>query len=137
MAVLLDTGVVYAGYDRRDRHHAEARELLRAEARELVLPAPTVPEIDYLLGKHLGPAAQGAFMTSLGDGTFFLVDLPAAGYLRVAELHRRYADLQLGFVDAAVMAIAEHLDIGRIATFDRRHFGTVQLRVSLTLLPER
>jgi predicted nucleic acid-binding protein len=137
MAVLLDTGVVYAGYDRRDRHHAEARELLREQARELILPTPTVPEIDYLLGKHLGTAAQAAFMTSLGGGTFFLVDLPSAGYLRVAELHRRYADLQLGFVDAALMAIAEHLDIGRIATFDRRHFGAVQLRMPLTLLPER
>ena len=76
-------------------------------------------------------------MATLGDGDFFLVDLPPTGYRRVAELHRRYADLLLGFVDAAMMAIAAHLDIGRIATFDRRHFGTVQLRVPLTLLPER
>ena len=135
MAVLLDTGVVFAGYDRRDKHHARARELLHAEARELMLPTPTIPEIDYLLDKHLGGAARAACLTSLGDGTFYLVDLPPAGYLRVAELYRRYADLQLGYVDAAVMTIAEHLDIGRIATFDRRHFGAVQLRVPLTLLP--
>jgi len=135
MALLLDTGVVYAGYDRRDQRHADARELLLAEAHELMLPTPTIPEIDYLLGKHLGAAAQTAFITSLGNGTFYLVDLPPAGYLRVAELNRRYADLRLGFVDAAVMAIAEHLDIRRIATFDRRHFGAVQLRLPLTLLP--
>ncbi len=135
MPVLLDTGVVYAGYDRRDRWHAEARQLLHAEARELILPTPTIPEIDYLLGKHLGSEAQRNFVAKLGDGDFFLVDLPPTGYRRVAELHRRYADLRLGFVDAAIMAIAEHLGIGRIATLDRRHFGAVQLGVPLTLLP--
>jgi predicted nucleic acid-binding protein len=135
MAILLDTGIVYAGYDRRDRWHAAARDLLHAEARELILPTPTIPEIDHLLGKHLGSAAQRTFLESLTDGTFFLADLPTAGYRRAAELDRRYADLRLGFVDAAVMAIAEDLGVGRIATLDRRHFGTVELEVQLTLLP--
>ena len=135
MAILLDTGVLFAAYDRRDRWHEAARDLLLAESRELILPTPTIPEVDHLLGKHLGTAARGSFYASLHDGTFFLVDLPAAGYLRVAELDRRYADLRLGFVDAAVMAIAEHLGVGRIATLDRRRFAAVELRIPVTWLP--
>jgi hypothetical protein len=131
----LDNGVLFAGYDRRDRWHDAARELLQAEARELILPRPTIPEVDHLLGKHLGSAAQRTFFRSLTDGTFFLANLPAAGYRRVVDLDRRYADLRLGFVDAAIMAIAEDLGVGRIATLDRRHFATVELRLPLTLLP--
>jgi len=37
-------------------------------------------------------------------------------YERVAELNRRFADLDLGFVDAAVIAIAEATGVRRIAT---------------------
>jgi predicted nucleic acid-binding protein len=48
----------------------------------------------------------------------------------------KYQALRLGFVDAAVLAMAEHLKLGRIATTDRRHFNSVRLSVPLELLPE-
>lgn len=43
--------------------------------------------------------------------------------------------MRLGFADAAVMATAEMLGIGRVATTDRRDFGAVALRLQLELLP--
>ena len=48
----------------------------------------------------------------------FGVDLAQSGYARVEELNRRYADLELGFVDAAVVAISEALEVPRVATTD-------------------
>jgi len=58
-------------------------------------------------------------------------------WLRIAELVAKYADLPLGTVDASVVAAAERLRVTTVATFDRRHFGTVRPRhiETFALLP--
>lgn len=135
MAILLDTGVLFACYDRSDAWHERALELISREAGGLLVPAPVIPEVDFLLGKRLGSRAQDRFYEGLSEGDFFVTDLPLDHYGRVLELNRQYEALRLGFVDAAVLAIAEHLGLGRIATTDRRHFGAVSLTLPLELLP--
>jgi len=57
-------------------------------------------------------------------------------YSRVLELNLQYEDLGLGFVDAAILALAESLNLSRIATTDRKHFGAVKIGVALELVPE-
>ena len=56
---------------------------------------------------------------------------------RAADLVEQYAGFPLGTVDASVLAIAERLEITRIASIDHRHFYAVKLRHcdSLELLP--
>jgi predicted nucleic acid-binding protein len=56
---------------------------------------------------------------------------------RMAELVETYVDLPLGIVDAAVIAIAERLQLTEIATLDQRHFGVVRPSHTraFTLLP--
>ena len=51
---------------------------------------------------------------------------------------RRYADADIGFVDAAVLALVERLKEPKLATLDRRHFGLLRPRHvdALRLLPE-
>ncbi|MBK9612864.1 hypothetical protein [Candidatus Amarobacter glycogenicus] len=58
-------------------------------------------------------------------------------YRRVREVCDRYADSDIGFVDAAVIAVVERLNEPKVATLDRRHFGTVRPRHvdALVLLP--
>ena len=50
MSLLLDTGALYAYYDRSDRWHTKMLAVIRKEARGLIVPAPVIPEVDYLLG---------------------------------------------------------------------------------------
>jgi predicted nucleic acid-binding protein len=135
VAILLDTGILYAYYDRRDRWHRVSRQLIESELGALLIPAPVLPEVDYLLGDRLGSEAQAAFYEGLIDTSFSIVELPPKCYGRVIELTQKYRDLRLGFVDAAVLALSEHLEVHRIATTDRRHFGAVRLPVALKLLP--
>lgn len=135
MAILLDTGILYGYYDRRDRWHLASRKLIESEAGVLIVPAPVLPEVDYLLGERLGIEAQVALYAGLIDGSFAIADLPSESYPRILQLNQKYRDLRLGFVDAAVLALAEHLKLGRIATTDRRHFGGVKVAISLELLP--
>jgi len=75
---------------------------------------------------------------SIIEGAFSVEELQPIDYLRVRELCDRYSDADIGFVDAAVMAIVERLNETKLATLDRRHFGLIRPRHvdSLRLLPE-
>ena len=63
--------------------------------------------------------------------------LDAGDYLRATDLMSTYIDLPLGFVDAAVIAVAERLETTRIATLNVRDFAVVRPAHAehLTLLP--
>ena len=101
----------------------------------LILPAATIPEIDYLLGRDFGSQGRFTFYEDIESDIYLIAELPNDSYKRVFELNRRYADLNLGFVDAAVIVTSETLGLPRIATTDRRHFGVVAQEVRLELLP--
>jgi predicted nucleic acid-binding protein len=76
----------------------------------------------------------------LGDiasGAFDIEPLTAPDYVRISELMTTYADLRVGFVDAAVLAVVERLREPKLATLDRRHFTVMRPRhvKALELLP--
>lgn len=77
------------------------------------------------------------FLRSMANGDLVPVELAPADYARMAELVEQYADLPLGTTDAAVITIAERLDIAEVATLDQRHFTVVRPRhaTAFTLLP--
>jgi predicted nucleic acid-binding protein len=79
-----------------------------------------------------------ALLVDIESGANVVEDLVAMDYRRVRELCDRYADADIGFVDAAVLAVAERLDEPKIATLDQRHFGTLRPRHvdALRLLPD-
>jgi predicted nucleic acid-binding protein len=135
MSLLLDTGIVYAYYDRGDRWHERARTLIAGESLGLILPAPVIPEVDHLLGQRLGAQSRQTFYTGIVDGHYLVADVPTDAYRRIADLNRQYADLDLGFVDAAILVLAGTLGLSRIATTDRRHFTAVANALSLRLVP--
>lgn len=84
---------------------------------------------------HAG--ALVGFLADIEAGAFVVADLIASDYARVRELCDRYADADIGFVDAAVLAIVERLNEPKLATLDRRHFGLLRPRhrESIDLLP--
>src|SRR5579862_4284859 len=54
VALIADSGGLYALYDRRDRHHAAVKDALQGELGPIILPAAALAEIDYLLRTKLG-----------------------------------------------------------------------------------
>ena len=136
MAVLLDSGILYALYDRGDDWHGRAVAVLKKERGGFIVPAPVIPEVDHLLARRLGEKARIPFLQGLAAGDYLVADLARDRYRRILELHERFADLSLGFVDAAVIAIAEQIEVRRIATSDRRDFEPLAPVLSLTILPE-
>lgn len=136
MSLLLDTGIVYAYYDRSDHWHARSRALLQGRERGLILPAPVIPEADHLLRHRLGAASARALSDGIIGGHYLVADVPRQLYSRIAAITEQFEDLDLGFVDAAIVALAESLKIPRIATTDRRHFTPLAMRFALELLPQ-
>jgi predicted nucleic acid-binding protein len=136
LSVLLDTGIVYAYYDRDDRWHTPALALVQREQRGLILPSPVIPEVDHLLGHRLGAKSRQTFYAGIIEGYYLVADVPRDAYARAAELNRRFDGLSLGFVDAAIVALAESLGLRRVATTDRLHFEPLAGPFRLELLPE-
>lgn len=133
--IIADTGAIVALIDRKDRHHRVLRRAFEARPGEWLLPWAILPEVDYLLGAHVGIAAQEAFLEDLADGSYEVewgrdADLDAA-----VRLHRQYASIRLGLVDAVVIAIAARRGAAAIATLDVRHFGAVKIAGSPRLWP--
>jgi uncharacterized protein len=138
VALVLDTGPLYASLDRRDADHQACRRLIDAAAEPLVVPAPVLVEVDYLIHKRLHPGVLVALLDDIADGAYLVEDLLLQDYRRVRALCDRYADADIGFVDAAVLAIVERLNEPKLATLDHRHFGLLRPRHvdALRLLPE-
>ncbi len=100
------------------------------------MPVLVITEVTYLLGTRLGADAEVRFIGDLAAGNLLPESVVASDWMRIAELVARYRDLPLGTADASVIAAAERLAIGTIATLDRRHFGVVRSTFGeLTLLP--
>jgi uncharacterized protein len=137
VALILDTGALYAALDRSDADHAACRRLLEGVREPLVIPAPVLVEVDFWVHRRLATGAWLALLDDIEAGAFRVEDLVAADYRRVRELCDRYADADIGFVDAAVLAVTERLAEPKLATLDRRHFGTLRPRHvdALVLLP--
>ena len=83
-------------------------------------------EIDYWIRKRMHPDVWRVFMEDVNAGAYLVVELSARERLRAVELASQYANLDLGFVDAAVIAVCESLGEKKVATLDRRHFGVVR-----------
>jgi predicted nucleic acid-binding protein len=138
MALILDTGPLYASLDRSDAAHQACRRLIEAAAEPLVVPAPVLVEVDYWIHTRLHLGVLVVLLDDIADGAYLVENLLPQDYRRVREICDRYADADIGFVDAAVLATVERLNETKLATLDRRHFGFLRPRHvdALRLLPE-
>lgn len=85
-----------------------------------------ITEVAYLLETRVGVETEVRFVGDLAAGELVPKQVESADWLRIAELVAAYRDLPLGSVDASIVAAAERLGAGTIATLDRRHFSIVR-----------
>jgi len=123
--LICDSAPLVAAADRRDRAHQFAAALVTVLGRQLIVPDPVIVEVDYLLRRRVGVESARLFLTSMDIGEHTSGFLSPGLLRRAIEFDARYADLDLGFTDGAVMAFAErhHLPI---LTFDFAHFRATQ-----------
>lgn len=138
MTLLIDATPLVALADSSEPLRDQILECLETESGALIIPAPITAEIDYLLGQRLGGAARRAFLADLAAGRFLVENLEEDDYATALALEDRYADLDLGLADCALVILAARHESTRLLTFDERHFRVVApLRgaESFTILP--
>jgi uncharacterized protein len=136
--LVLDTGGIYALLDSKDPDHGRCVAAI-SDAADLIVPPLVLVEVDYWCRKGTGGvAAFSAFMADVMAGAYRLESLDDTDILRATELETEYASLELGLVDASVIALCERLGEQTVLTLDRRDFSVVRPRhcVALNLLPE-
>ena len=135
MALVLDTGPLYATLDRDDAQYRRCLDLLQNTTEPLVIPAPVLVEVDWLVHTRLHPGVFLALLDDILAGAYLVEELKPEDYRRIHELSDRYADADVGFVDAAVLAVAERLNEPKLATLDFRLLRPRHVD-ALRLLPE-
>lgn len=132
--ITLDSSGLIAMLNFKNPDHDRVQVVVLSDPGPFVVPAGILSEVAYLIEERCRFAVLDDFLADLDTGELTLdcgdQDLP-----RLRYLVRRYADLPLGFADAAVIACAERR-AGRVLTLDRRHFGVVAREGTISLLPE-
>jgi predicted nucleic acid-binding protein len=136
-SVVIDTGIIYALADKNDSWHKKAFEFVKIFKGKLIIPLPVIPEACYLLNIYLEQSAEISFIHSLINRELRIEYFHANDLIRCAELLKQYDYLNLGFVDATIVAVSERLKIRKILTTDRKHFSAVKPKhcEAFTLLP--
>jgi predicted nucleic acid-binding protein len=128
MAILVDSSAVLAAADRADLNHVAAVAWFRRADEPLLLGALTLGELDVLLQRELGVAASLAVVDAVVSGVMRLVSPSNEDLVRATDLLREAAEHRPRLADALLVAIAERLDIRRVATFDRRPIAVFRPR---------
>jgi hypothetical protein len=85
-------------------------------------------EVDYWIHARLHAGVLVALLDDIVAGAYVVEDLQPVDYGRIRELCDQYADADIGFVDAAVLAVVERLNEPKLATLDHRHFRLLRPR---------
>ena len=121
MTALIDTNALFALANAADADHDRVRDYVTTTDDMLIVPITVLPEIDYLIAKHLGIRVETAMLRDIVAGEFKLEPVLEADVARAIDLIEQYADADIGFVDASIVAVAERRAITRIVTGDQ-HF---------------
>jgi hypothetical protein len=128
LALILDTGPLYASLDRSDADHAACRELIEAADEPLVIPEPVLVEVGYWIHFRLHAGVLLALLDDIVAGAYRIEALQPPDFPRIRDVCDRYADADVGFVEAAVLAVVERLGEPKVASLDHRHFRTLRPR---------
>lgn len=124
-ALICDTGALLDYLNRSAPDHRTFRRAIDA-AQTRYVPGLVLAEVDYFLRDNR--PAMRALVADLARGAFSFVPVVMTSISRAMEIDRRFAELELGLVDASVVALAEEIDVVRIATRDVADFSAVRLR---------
>ncbi len=128
MAIIADSGPVFAALDADDPWHGPITAVLPTLREPVIVPFTVIVEVCRLLRRRLTPAHEARFLRSCAAGEVQIEQLTMEDMERAAELVAGYADANIGFVDASVVAVAERLNVTRLLTLDRRDFSLVRPR---------
>lgn len=122
MPTLIDTSFLLALFFTKDENHRLAREAAQILKGERLVAAAVLPEMFYMIATRAGYDHALKAFTLLQTTSFSIVELQTGDMAKMREIMMRYRDASFDYVDTAIMALSERLNVQDIYTFDHRDF---------------
>lgn len=124
--VLIDSGFLFALHNPGDANFVRAEAFADADNSLYIVPDVALTEVAYMLKHTIGQRAVLRFLDSLTEPRISLEPITVVDIRRARTIMATYSEARLDFVDCAIMALAERLDVTQVCTFDRRDFALVR-----------
>ena len=124
--ILLDTSGLLAALAADQRLHREARDALERSGPPFVLSPFVLAELDYLLSRESGTAAELTFLAEVACGAYDLAPFLDDDVSQATAVIERYRDLEIGLADASIVVLAGRYRTDRVLTLDQRHFRALR-----------
>jgi len=125
MEAIIDTSAIISLVDRSCEHHHKISDIIDKGDFRLIVPSPVIPEACYMLNKKFGTSIEIKFIEEIISVNLHIEIIKFPDLVRIAEILKKYSTLDIGYVDGAIVAIAERLKINCILTLDRKHFNSL------------
>jgi uncharacterized protein len=125
MEAIIDTSAIVGLVDKSCQQHERITDIIKKTDIDLIVPSPVIPEACYMLNKKFGHYIEIKFIEEIISVNFHLEIIKFLDLVRIVEILKKYSTLDIGYVDGAIVAIAERLKINRIITLDRKHFNSL------------
>jgi uncharacterized protein len=124
--ILLDTSGLLAALVADEPRHPQARAALEAAGPPFVLSPFVLAELDYLLARAGGIAAELAFLAEVAAGAYDLSPFASEDVADASAVIERYHDLDVGLADASIVVLAGRFRTEHVLTLDERHFRALR-----------
>lgn len=125
--LIVDSGALYALFDRDDHHHSRAVACFRNNRQPLVCNMAVITEVTHLLARWCSIQHQLLLLEFLQQPGWIIAEL-ADDLPRISEIIKIYSDLPADFTDASLIALAERLHCTDILSVDQRDFQVYRPR---------
>lgn len=125
--ILIDTGGLLSALDESQKWHRECIQAL-TEAKPPFLLSPFIlAELDYLVLRHVGRAAQYALLEEVARGAYALEAFDVDDVARANIIMTRHKDLDIGLADASIVVLAEKYQVTEVLSLDQRRFRALRI----------
>jgi predicted nucleic acid-binding protein len=133
--VLLDSSVLVAWMDKRDRRHRACAAVRPSLRPPLLTCEAVITESCYLL--QAIPGAAEDILANVAKGTFQIPLRVSECASNVQQILHKYRDTPADFADACLIHMADQLNTGDILTLDRdfKHYRWRRTRKFNMLIP--
>lgn len=125
MQVLIDTSAVISIIDKSHHLHKKIKELVLVEENLYIIPSTVIVEVCQLLKYKFDSSVEISFLKEIIKTIFLMESVKYQDMSRILEILIKYKDLNIGYVDSSIVAMAERLKTNKILTLDKKHFSVV------------
>jgi uncharacterized protein len=125
LQVILDTSAIIALSDKRHHLNKEIIDLVSQKETICIIPSTVTLEVCQLLKYRFGSKYEKKFLEEIDKSSFIMETVTFKDISRILQILSKYDDLNAGYVDSSIVAIAERLGTNKLATLDRKHFSVL------------